>query len=114
MRELYHITLYKTDSGKIPYMDWEEGLSVRDRAIVTARLVRIRLGNLGDCKTLKGASGIHEVRIDIGPGYRIYYSMIEQQVLLLLCGGDKSHQKRDIQKAQAFWRDYIGSQKRRM
>lgn len=108
MTEEFDIDVYATDTGKLPYMDWENNLSEKDRAIVTTRLVRIRQGNLGDCKIIKGGKGIHEIRINFGPGYRIYYGLKGKQIILLLCGGDKGSQKKDIQKAKVFWDDYLG------
>ena len=92
-------------------MDWESGLSARDRAIVTTRLIRIRRGNFGDCKPIKGRKGIYEIRIDFGPGYRIYYGIKGKKIPLLLCGGDKGTQKKDVEKAKIFWDDYLKSQK---
>lgn len=112
MQEEFHIDVYETATGKLPYSEWENSLSVRDRAIITTRLVRIRNGNLGDCKSIKGADGIYEFRIDFGPGYRIYYGMKGKKIILLLCGGDKGTQKKDIQRAKTFWDDYLKSQNR--
>lgn len=107
MTDEFQIDLYETDAGKIPYIDWENHLPARDRAIITTRLVRIRKGNLGDCKPIKGTNGVYEFRIDFGPGYRIYYGLKEKKIILLLCGGDKGTQKKDIQKAKIFWDDYL-------
>lgn len=110
MNEEFHIDVYETAKGKLPYSDWENSLSARDRAIITTRLVRIRQGNLGDCKPIKGARGVYEFRIDFGPGYRIYYGMKKKKIILLLCGGDKKTQNKDILKAKTFWQDYLKSQ----
>jgi putative addiction module killer protein len=110
MEEAYQIDVYETVRGKLPYLEWECSLAARDRATITTRLVRIRQGNFGDCKPLKGVRGVYEFRIDFGPGYRIYYGMKGKKVILLLCGGDKRTQDRDILKAKAFWVDYLRSQ----
>lgn len=109
MKEEFQIGVYETDAGKIPYEEWEDSLSSQDRALVETRLARIRKGNLGDCEPLKGkgTKGIYEIRMHFGPGYRIYYGMVGRQILLLLCGGDKGSQNRDIQKAIKFWHDYM-------
>lgn len=112
MNEEFMIDVYETATGKLPYSDWENSLSAKDRAVITIRLVRIRQGNLGDCKPIKGAKGIYEFRIDFGPGYRIYYGIKGKRIILLLCGGDKGTQKKDIQKAKNFWDDYLKSQKK--
>ena len=73
--------------------------------IVRARLNRIRLGNLGDCESVGGV--VDELRIDFGPGYRIYYGRDGALVVVLLCGGTKRTQTRDILRAQAYWRKYL-------
>ena len=112
MNEEFQIDVYETEKGKLPYSEWESNLSAKDRAIVTTRLVRVRQGNFGDCKPVKGTNGIYEFRIDFGPGYRIYYGMKGKKIILLLCGGDKGTQKKDIQKAKVFWDDYLKSQKK--
>ena len=112
MSEEFQIDVYETEKGKLPYSEWESNLSTKDRAVITTRLVRIRRGNFGDCKPIKGMNGIYEFRIDFGPGYRIYYGMKGKKIVLLLCGGDKGAQKRDIQKAKVFWDDYLKSQKK--
>lgn len=69
-------------------------------ARIIARLESARLGNLGDVKSVGG--GVREMRIHVGPGYRIYFVQTGQVVLLLLCGGDKATQRRDIEKAKTL------------
>jgi putative addiction module killer protein len=68
------------------------------------RIDRLALGNFGDCKSLGG--GLFELRIDWGPGYRLYYAMIHRTCVLLLCAGDKSKQSSNIQHAREYLRDY--------
>lgn len=67
---------------------------------------RVRLGNFGDSKVLVGADGISELRISFGPGYRIYFGRDGMALVLLLIGGDKGTQDKDIAKAQRYWREY--------
>ena len=78
---------------------WLAGLrDVRAQARILARLESARLGNLGDCKAI--GSGIREMRIHTGAGYRVYFVQTKEVILLLLCGGSKSSQSRDIARAK--------------
>ncbi|MCB1805529.1 MAG: type II toxin-antitoxin system RelE/ParE family toxin, partial [Candidatus Competibacteraceae bacterium] len=93
--------------GKKPFSDWLNGLrDVSAKARIRARLNRVRLGNFGDAKLLTGADGIAELRLDIGPGYRVYYAEFGSVVVVLFCGGDKSTQRRDVAKAKQYWNDF--------
>jgi putative addiction module killer protein len=88
-----------------PFDSWFD--SLRDRrakAKITARLDRVENGNLGDYKSV--GEGVFELRIDYGPGYRIYFGQEGSKIILLLCGGDKSTQVQDILKAKEYWEDY--------
>lgn len=101
----YEIEYYRTESGRKPFKEWLEGLrDVRARAKVRVRLDRARLGNLGDCKPV--GNGISELRIDYGPGYRVYFGLEGDRLVLLLLGGDKGSQERDISLAKDYWRDH--------
>lgn len=80
------------------FTDWFAGLRDREaRARITARIRRLSLGNPGDVKPV--GSGVSEMRIDYGPGYRVYFVGRGDTVVVLLCGGDKRHQDRDIARA---------------
>ncbi len=99
------IEVYKTARGRRPFDEWFESIREKTtRAKILTRLDRLRLGNFGDCKTIEG--GITELRIHYGPGLRIYYAKIENRIVLLLTGGDKGSQSRDIGKAKEYWEDY--------
>jgi putative addiction module killer protein len=99
------IEIYITEDGDAPFAVWLDRLrDRRARAQIQRRLARVRLGLLGECKAL--GDGVYELRIDMGPGYRIYFAQVGQTVVLLLCGGDKSAQAADIAKAKAAWADY--------
>ncbi|MBD2211544.1 type II toxin-antitoxin system RelE/ParE family toxin [Calothrix sp. FACHB-156] len=103
------IRRYIAPDGKIPFADWLE--SLRDRrakAKIKERLKRVSLGNLGDYKSV--GNGVFELRIDYGPGYRVYFGQIGSTIVLLLLGGDKSTQEQDIQKAHEYWSEYEESE----
>jgi putative addiction module killer protein len=85
--------------------EWLSELAdTRAQAKIAVRINRLAAGNLGDCKSL--GQGLYELRIDWGPGYRVYYWMIGSASALLLCGGDKRRQSSDIEKALAYLDDY--------
>lgn len=99
---------YVTADGKIPFRDWLAALrDVRARARVRVRLNHLRLGNFGDARPV--GDGVSELRIPYGPGYPVYFAPMGSTVVLLLCGGDKSTQTRDIGRAKTYW---IGCQRR--
>ena len=78
---------------------WLAGLrDAKGKARILARLESVRLGNLGDSRSLGG--GLHELRVFAGPGYRVYFAPRGKIVIVLLCGGDKSSQQRDIVRAR--------------
>ena len=86
------------------FASWLVGLrDVRAQARILARLESARLGNLGDCKAI--GSGIREMRIHTGSGYRVYFVQKKQVILVLLCGGSKSGQTRDITRAKKMARE---------
>ena len=92
------IRIYTDREGHAPYEYWLEALPDRmARAKIRARLARVEAGNIGDCKPLR--DGVQELRIDHGPGYRVYYTFKGKTLVLLLCGGDKSTQRKDIHLA---------------
>jgi putative addiction module killer protein len=99
------IRQYTTASGKNLVESWLGSLrDTRIAARIEARLERLVAGNFGDCKPV--GAGVSELRIDIGPGYRIYYAMIGTACVLLLYGGDKRRQSADIAKAIEYLKDY--------
>ncbi|MGH7872922.1 MAG: type II toxin-antitoxin system RelE/ParE family toxin [Candidatus Binatia bacterium] len=99
------VQTYLRPDGTCPFNDWLESLRDRQaRARIRARINRVRLGNLGDCKSV--GSGVSELRIDYGPGYRVYFGIAETKLVILLCGGDKRSQRGDIREAIACWEDY--------
>lgn len=100
------LEIYVATDGKKPFVEWLERLP--DKAMryrIKERLDRVALGNFGDHKTV--GKGVFELRCAFGPGYRVYYGEVEDIIILLLCGGDKSSQKQDIRKAQLLWEEYL-------
>lgn len=105
----YQLQDYLQPDGTDPYAAWLTGLADRQaRARVVVRVGRMAGGNFGDCKPV--SEGVWELRIDWGPGYRVYYAMAGKRLILLLAGGDKRKQQADIDTAVARWGDW---QKRR-
>jgi putative addiction module killer protein len=96
---------YQTSLGERPFVDWFEGLNDKQaRARIDARMARIAGGNLGDVEPV--GEGVLELRIDWGPGYRVYFSRLGNIIVLLLCGGDKRTQQKDIKRAKAYFEDF--------
>jgi len=109
---VFEIRRYRTAGDREPFSDWLSGL--RDRqahARILVRLERLELGNFGDCKPV--GCGVSELRIDWGPGYRVYFGRDGQTVIVLICGGDKRKQDADIKKAVELWQEY-GNRKKRI
>jgi putative addiction module killer protein len=99
------IDLYVLRDGKAPFERWLKGLrDRRARARINARLARVRLGNLGETRDV--GEGVHELKIDYGPGYRLYFGNAGADVVLLHCGGDKGTQETDIRRAKEYWSEY--------
>ncbi|MBD3183410.1 type II toxin-antitoxin system RelE/ParE family toxin [Candidatus Poribacteria bacterium] len=95
---------YVTPEGREPFEDWLDSLKdKKTQALVLERLNRIRLGNPGDCKHLD--KGLYELRVHYGPGYRIYFGDLDGVIVILLCGGTKSSQNRDIKRAREYWQE---------
>ena len=96
---------YITPEGSCPFSEWQTSLKdIRTRARIDARLLRVKMGNLGDCKSV--GEGVFEFRLDFGPGYRIYFAQDGEVIIMLLCGGSKKGQGRDIETAHAYWKEY--------
>lgn len=102
---VFTVEHYQTPGGKDVIAEWFAAL--RDTSAVArlaARVQRLALGKFGDCKLLR--DGVSELRIDEGPGYRLYYARAGRTVVLLLCGGTKRTQRADIERAVERWKDW--------
>lgn len=96
---------YQQEDGREPYTEWFRSLrNQKAKARVEARLRQIEAGNLGDWKPV--GEGVTELRIDVGAGYRVYCGRHGMCWVILLCGGDKDSQTRDIARAKVLWADW--------
>ncbi len=96
---------YVITDGKSPYQKWLKSLKdLKTRARIRQRIDRLELGNFGDCEPV--GDGIYELRLDFGPGYRVYFSKVDKTIVLLLCGGTKRGQQKDIEQAKKYWKNY--------
>ncbi len=99
------IQRYITADSRIPFDEWFNSLrDIKTQIKINKRLNRVILGNLGDYRSV--GEGVYELRIDYGPGYRIYFGQSGLTIVVLLCGGDKSTQAQDIDKAIEYWKHY--------
>lgn len=95
---------YLTISGREPVEEWLQSLGdIKTRAIIRTRINRLRQGNFGDAESV--GEGVYELRIHYGPGYRVYYGDWDGTLIILLCGGTKRTQKRDVRKAKEYWKE---------
>lgn len=102
---MFEVRHYLTADGRDLFIEWLR--RVRDgtaKVQIARRINRIELGNFGDCRFCR--DGVWELRIDVGPGYRVYYARAAARVVLLLAGGDKGSQDRDIASAVEYWKDW--------
>ena len=102
---MYRVLHYLDVDGKDHYQEWLD--SLRDRQVkisIIRRATRLEAGLAGDHKSIRG--GIQELRIDVGAGYRVYYAVVDQTIILLTCGGNKQSQDRDIATAIDMLRDW--------
>ncbi len=97
------IRIYKNHLEKSSFTDWFNALDGSIQDIVDKRLERVRYGNFGDCTRIKDGKGIWELIINVGPGYRIYFGKINDEEIILLIGGIKKSQTKDIEVAKRYW-----------
>jgi len=102
----YDIRHYLTPDGHDPFQDWLDNLRDAHAYVAVLRRVdRVSQGNFGDHKFCR--DGVWEMRIDSGPGYRVYYARRDKTMILLLCGGDKRKQQADIGRAVDCWQELL-------
>lgn len=101
----YELVVFHDRSGVCPYMEWLGSLDWRTRERVLSRVGRLKWGQFGDFKALAG--GFYELRLFFGPGYRVYFGEHRGRIIILLTGGDKSTQIKDIKMAKDYWKSYL-------
>lgn len=100
------VIVYANDSAKEPFTEWLFGLrDVMGRKRILARISRLQQGNFGDFEQV--GDGVNELRMFFGSGYRVYFGEHGTDIVVLLCGGDKGSQSKDIQQAKAYWKEYL-------
>lgn len=100
------VIAYVDEQGGEPFTEWITGLrDIKGRQRILARVGRLEHGNYGDCEPV--GEGVSELRMFFGPGYRIYIGEEGRNIVVLLCGGDKSTQTRDIETAKTYWKEHI-------
>jgi putative addiction module killer protein len=101
----YEVVVFEDRSGEKPYLKWLERLEWKTQERISARVMRMLRGQFGDYKALAG--GLYELRLFFGPGYRVYFGEYGGRVVLILNGGDKSSQQKDINRAKEYWNKYL-------
>lgn len=99
------VIVYADENDNEPYNSWIDGLrDKRNQQRIRTRARRLEQGLYGDCEPV--GEGISELRMFFGPGYRVYFAEDADNIVILLCGGDKDSQNRDIKSAKEYWKDY--------
>jgi len=101
---------YLDGTGRSPFGSWFSRINAQAAAKVTTALVRLERGNTSNTKSV--SSGVHELKIDFGPGYRVYFGYDGSKVVILLAGGTKKRQDKDIETAKKRWADYKARKKK--
>ena len=99
------LVFYANENGNEPFYIWLEGLrDERNRRRILSRLVRVQQGNYGDVEPI--GEGLSELRFFFGSGYRVYCGEDANNIVVILCGGDKDSQSQDIENAKTYWQEY--------
>lgn len=100
----FKITAFENENQEEPFTNWLLSLGSVVKKRILARLARLQVGNFGDCKKID--VNVFELRCFFGAGYRIYFGKERKYIVVLLCGGDKSSQTKDIRRAKQYWSEY--------
>lgn len=98
------IIFFENSKGKKPFLEWLKSLNSAIQARIEQRILRLELGNYGEYKSLK--DGVNELKFKFGSGYRVYFAEDGNKIIVLLVGGDKKTQRKDILKAKEYWKEY--------
>jgi putative addiction module killer protein len=101
---MFTVRVFRDERGKEPFMEWVNSHSTKTKDRIMERLYRLQAGNLGDHKRI--GPGLFELRLFFDGGLRVYFGRDGDVIIVLLCGGDKKTQQRDINKAKEYWRRY--------
>ena len=101
----FSVREFVTADGRIPFREWLSTLDVAIRARIQVRILRFEAGNLGDHKSV--GNGVWEARMPFGSGYRLYFGREGNRIIVLLVGGDKASQNKDVKLAQRYWDEYL-------
>lgn len=104
MESEFKIISFENDNQEEPFTRWLLSLDLVVKKRILTRLARLQVGNFGDCKQI--GANIFELRCFFGSGYRIYFGKEQERIIILLCGGDKNSQTKDIHKAEQYWSKY--------
>lgn len=105
----YQIDILEKSNGDSPYVEWLETLDIKNQARINNRIERLKDGNFGDHRSV--GEKLFELRFFFGPGYRVYYGLEDKKIVILISGGDKKSQEKDIKKAKELWDIYIEEEK---
>ena len=103
----YVVERYRTRDGKVPFEEWVTKMQRKDPELafrILLRIDRAEKGNFGHYRYLR--DGVWEMKMDCGPGYRIYFAVERREIVLLLIGGDKKSQQADVKQAIGYWKDH--------
>jgi putative addiction module killer protein len=99
------VVFYADENGNEPFQVWLAALrDTKGRRRILNRLLRVQQGNYGDVEPV--GDGLSELRLFFGPGYRVYFGEDGENIVVILCGGDKDSQPQDIENAKAYWQEY--------
>lgn len=104
MTKIFELKRYQTNNGRVPFSRWLDDLEDKTANRILAYVDRMKTGNFGNSKPV--GKGVSELKLDFGSGYRVYYLCEGHSIVILLCGGDKGTQKKDIKQAQYYAEDY--------